>query len=320
MLFRSVDRAVFIPETNEYVWLSITAIPLFNPGSPKPYQVFATFDDITGRKRDERLLAEKEALFRGLFDHMTSGSAVYEVRNDGSKGRDYIIRYFNQKSLELEGKKLEEVMGKSLFDLRPNIDDYGLIGAMKKVWETGIPAYFPVKIYQDEEFSNYYENQIFKLPSGEIVTIYNDVTKEKNQEEELRSSVEKLQEVNEELQAANEEMQAQNEEMQAQNEELQNAYEALRKAEEALRDSEGKFRRIVESSPVAQYFYHLESTGRLILIGANPSADRIIGIRHTELIGRTIEEAFPLLASTPIPLMYRRVAAGEIGTDRKSVV
>ncbi len=223
-----VDRALFIPEKNAYVWLSITAIPLFNPGDPKPYQVYATFDDITGRKQNERLLGEKEALFRGLFDHMTSGSAVYEVRNDGSKGRDYIIRYFNQKSLELEGKKLEEVLGKSLFDLRPNIDDYGLIGAMKNVWETGIPMYFPTKIYQDEQYSNYYENQIFRLPSGEIVTIYNDVTKEKNQEEELRSLVE-------ELQAANEEMQAQNEEMQVQNEELQYAYEAIRNKEEELR-------------------------------------------------------------------------------------
>ncbi|MDZ7666115.1 MAG: hypothetical protein U5K27_12485 [Desulfotignum sp.] len=32
----------------------------------------------------------------------------------------------------MEGKKLEEVMGRSLFDLRPNIDDYGLIPTMKK--------------------------------------------------------------------------------------------------------------------------------------------------------------------------------------------
>jgi hypothetical protein len=38
---------------------------------------------------------------------MTSGSAVYEVTNDGSKGTDYIIREFNRKSLEMEGKNLE---------------------------------------------------------------------------------------------------------------------------------------------------------------------------------------------------------------------
>ncbi len=81
----------------------------------------------------EKLLTEKEALFRGLFDHMTSGSAVYEVRNDGSKGTDYIIREFNRKSLEMEEKKMEEVLGRSLFDLRPNIDDYGLISDEKSM-------------------------------------------------------------------------------------------------------------------------------------------------------------------------------------------
>jgi PAS domain S-box-containing protein len=86
-----------------------------------------------------------------------------------------------------------------------------------------------------------------------------------------------------------------------------------KKAEAARRESEEKFRRIVESSPVAKYFYHLDAGERLILTGANPSADRIIGINHKELIGRTIEEAFPALAETEIPTMYRKVAQGELG-------
>jgi PAS domain S-box-containing protein len=169
-----------------YKWIEFTGINLFH--DPDIKGLLGNYQDITERKRVEKALIEKEALFRGLFDHMTSGSAVYEVRNDGSKGTDYIIREFNRKSLEMEGKKLEEVVGGSLFDLRPNIDDYGLIPAMKKVWDTGIPDYYPTRIYQDDRFSNYYENHIFKLPSGEIVTIYNDVTDEKNQERDLRES------------------------------------------------------------------------------------------------------------------------------------
>ncbi|MCM2284073.1 MAG: PAS domain S-box protein [Desulfobacula sp.] len=169
-----------------YKWIEFTGINLFN--DPDIQGLLGNYQDITERKRAEKALIEKEALFRGLFDHMTSGSAVYEVRNDGSKGTDYIIREFNRKSLEMEGKKPEEVMGRSLFDLRPNIDDFGLIPVMKKVWETGIPEYYPVRIYQDDRFSNYYENHIFKLPSGEIVTIYNDVTNEKNQQRDLQES------------------------------------------------------------------------------------------------------------------------------------
>jgi PAS domain S-box-containing protein len=141
--------------------------------------------------RDENLI-RNEALFRGLFDNMTSGCAIYEVINDGSRGSDYIIRGFNKTSLMLEKKTIEQVIGKSLFDLRPNIDYYGLINVMKKVWKTGKPAYFPIKIYEDENFSNYYENYIFKIPSGKVVTIYNDVTEQKNAEIALKESEERF--------------------------------------------------------------------------------------------------------------------------------
>lgn len=143
---------------------------------------------IDQREKAEKKLIKNELLFRGLYDNMTSGSAIYEVINDGSKGSDYIVKNFNKKSLEIEGKTLNEVVGKSLFDLRPNIDDYGLIPLMKRVWETGEPDYFPIKVYQDNVFSNYYENYIFKIPTGEVVTIYNDVTDQKNSDLALKES------------------------------------------------------------------------------------------------------------------------------------
>lgn len=139
----------------------------------------------------EKELVKNEALFRGLFDNMISGSAIFEVQNDGSKGSDYIIRGFNKISLKIEKKTTDQVLGKSLFDLRPSIDDYGLIPILKKVWETGEPAYFPIKNYQDHVFSSYYENHIFKIPTGEVVTIYNDVTDQKNSELALKESEEK---------------------------------------------------------------------------------------------------------------------------------
>jgi len=41
---------VFIPDTEEYKWLSITAIPLFIEGDEYPYQVYATFEDVTQLK------------------------------------------------------------------------------------------------------------------------------------------------------------------------------------------------------------------------------------------------------------------------------
>lgn len=84
-----------------------------------------------------------------------------------------------------------------------------------------------------------------------------------------------------------------------------------RQAEEALKKSEEKFRRIVESSTRGMYFYQLDNDDRLILVGANPSADRIIGYDHQKLIGKTIEELFPKLIEANIPDLYRKIAKGE---------
>lgn len=63
----------------------------------------------------------------------------------------------------------------------------------------------------------------------------------------------------------------------------------------------------IQSVPLGMHFYFLKDN-QLVFNGANHSADKILGISHKELIGQTIEEAFPPLADTEIPEEYRKVA------------
>jgi len=77
-----------------------------------------------------------------------------------------------------------------------------------------------------------------------------------------------------------------------------------------------KFRSIVESSPMGMHLYNLHPNGELILIGANPSADKMLGIDHQKQIGKTIQGAFPNLANTNVPEMYSKIAAGEMGIQQ----
>lgn len=88
---------------------------------------------------------------------------------------------------------------------------------------------------------------------------------------------------------------------------------ARKQAEEALQQSEEKFRSIVDSSPTAMYFYRLDADNRLILIGANPAADRDLGAPHERLLDKTLAEVFPKLTDTEIPEKCRKVALGGIG-------
>jgi PAS domain S-box-containing protein len=144
--------------------------------------------DVTERQQREAERLRAEALTRGLFDTMPSGSAIYEVRGEGRSGADYIVKDFNRAALAIEGLSKADVVGKSLKDLRPTIDDYGLIDVFRRVWHTGDPERYPAKYYVDDHYEAWYDNHVFKLSTGEIVSIYDDVTAENEAGEALRES------------------------------------------------------------------------------------------------------------------------------------
>jgi len=145
-----------------------------------------------GHNHKKETSQEHDSLFYSLFNHMSSGVAIYKVCNDGSSGKDYIVMDFNQAALRMEKKEIMGVKGKSLFDLRPNIDEYGLIPVFQKVWMTGESSFFPTKLYEDENNYNWYENRVFKLPNGEIVAVYDDVTERMKLELQLKQNMDDL--------------------------------------------------------------------------------------------------------------------------------
>ncbi len=89
---------------------------------------------------------------------------------------------------------------------------------------------------------------------------------------------------------------------------LTNELSHRRQMEEDLIKSEGKYRGIIDSSPMGIHQYELKKDGKLIFIGANPAADKILGVDNSIFIGKTIEEAFPPLANTEVPARYKEVA------------
>ncbi len=152
----------------------------------------SSWRDITELKQAEALIEVGELRFRELVNTINSGVVVYKVINDGIFGNDYIIEDMNLFALSHENKIKEEVIGKSLKELRPNIDEYGIIEVFNKVWKGGESAFYPAKLYKDDNFSNYYENRVFKLESGEIVVVFDDVTEKKEAEDKLVESEERF--------------------------------------------------------------------------------------------------------------------------------
>ncbi len=84
--------------------------------------------------------------------------------------------------------------------------------------------------------------------------------------------------------------------------------EQRRSFEEALNLGERE-RAVIEQAPFGAHMFELLDNGKLVLSGANPAADKILGFSNSELFGKTLEEAFPGNVGTEIPETYKRIAA-----------
>ena len=80
-------------------------------------------------------------------------------------------------------------------------------------------------------------------------------------------------------------------------------------AEANLRRSEERFRSVIQSIPMGVHLYRIDENGVLILEGANPAADGILGITHDDFIGSSLEDVFPDLRGTPTIKEYYRIAS-----------
>jgi len=152
----------------------------------KPTGVLEICRDITERKRTEEALRENEEKYRNLFEQMSSGVAVYEAIDNGN---DFIIRDFNRSGENIEHVDRENIIGKRVTEVFSGINEFGLLDVFKQVWETGKTEYFPDALYMDESGRRgWRENWIYRLPTGEVVAVYNDITERKQTEEALRIS------------------------------------------------------------------------------------------------------------------------------------
>ncbi len=140
-----------------------------------------TNSDITDLKNAETALKLNEARFRELFDNMSTCVAVYETVNHGD---DFIIKDVNKSFERIEKARREDIINKSVTDVFPGVKNFGLFDVFKRVCQSGVPEHFPLSFYEDSRISGWKDNYVYKLPSGEIVAVYDDVTDRKKAEEE----------------------------------------------------------------------------------------------------------------------------------------
>ncbi|MDD5712116.1 MAG: PAS domain S-box protein [Smithellaceae bacterium] len=173
------------------VILEVTIFPIKNDAGKIVGAVFQQID-ITKHKEAEEALRINEIRYRELFDNMSSGVAVYQAVGDGA---DFVFVDINAAGEKWSQIKKEEVIGKSIQEVFPAVGHLGLLKVLGDVWRTGRPQRLKASLYKDERISQWVENYVFRLPSREVVAIYDDITAYKQTEDALRQGEQRYREL-----------------------------------------------------------------------------------------------------------------------------
>ncbi len=155
--------------------------------------ILRNIDDL---QKAREALEVSEARFRELFNNMSSGVVVLQPLDEGN---DFVLVDINRAAEHIEQVRREDLVGKSVVVAFPFVVKYGLMDVYKRVFKTGNPEHYPVSIYKGNELRVWKENYVYKLPSGEIIDVYDDVTERKQAEEQLFEYQEQLQLLTSEL-------------------------------------------------------------------------------------------------------------------------
>ncbi len=132
-----------------------------------------------------RALQLSNERFKQLFENMNNGVAVYQAIDDG---QDFIIVDFNAAGERIGRIDRRNVIGKSVRVVFPEVETHGLMDVIRRVWQTGKPEKFLLNFCEQNKLPRWRNNYVYKLPSGEIVAVYEDVTAQKQAEFALKES------------------------------------------------------------------------------------------------------------------------------------
>ena len=127
-------------------------------------------------------LRSREQRFRDLFENMNSGAMVLTAVEDG---RDFVIRDLNAAAERIDDVARSDVIGQRLSAIFPGVVDTPLLDALARAARTGQSRDVPEFFYADERLTGWREHRLYRLRTGEIVSLFNDVSARKATEEQL---------------------------------------------------------------------------------------------------------------------------------------
>lgn len=181
-----------LDDDGEWRWVIDRGRVVSRDTDGEPLRMVGTITGIHARKQAEQMLRTSEERFKNLFTSMSTGVAIYVAIDDGE---DFVFTDINPAGEQSTQARKEDVLGKRVSECFPAVGKIGLLEVFRRVWETGEPGFHPAVHYHDGRISTWVENRVFKLTTGEVVAIFDDVTMRRTAEEALSVSQERLRRV-----------------------------------------------------------------------------------------------------------------------------
>ena len=151
---------------------AVSVTPIMDPKG-RPEKIIHIATSIVAIKEVIEELKESRNRYAHLIETMSSGVVVYEAAEGGE---DFRVTDMNRAAEKITHVRREDVVGKKVTEIYPNVKSFGLFPILKEVYTSRKKGFLPQTNYRDERIDFWAVNHVYPLPDSRIVVVFDDIT------------------------------------------------------------------------------------------------------------------------------------------------
>ncbi len=158
--------------SDEQCWVSVSATPMQNE-SASTIGVVVTFVDVTEKHEAGLARLESEERFRSAVDSMLDGFMILRAVREQDQVKDFVYEFVNAGVEANAGYRPEELLGRRLLDVAPDLATNGAFARYVDAVETGVPVVMEVPWVSGPRLQGAFEVRGVPVGDGLALTFRN---------------------------------------------------------------------------------------------------------------------------------------------------